>query len=204
MDFRGPSSRAAWTRGTAPDTTNALEAADAVGDLLADDTVAAALREHASAGGAGAAGAGATASAPSYGPWSAYAMDDMQLRSNAGVPIPQWASMGYWRKQQFGLLYALSIRCREPACRVQTLHRAVLAADGVAVRAWQFVLVLDLEAQGRTVAVAVAPSKSKAKQAVAADAIARAQLGGWLAQHHTDTPCEAHVQHASPAHRLPS
>lgn len=180
MNFRGPSDPSYWTRGSVPDTNNAVPIDDELNDvdqLLADDRVARAL-------------IAASPSTMQFGDWEVYDFTEMALRSNGDVPIARWATMGYWRTKQFSLLYAISIRCRSPSCAVQTICRPVLSSP----QGWQFLLILDLEHQARVTAVAIAPSKTKAKEAVAQRAILSAKLGVWLDSYHSQTKCNDYLK----------
>jgi hypothetical protein len=178
MNFRAPFSKQPWIGSTVPDVHNELSNVAGVDTVLADPIVARAIAS---------ASSGSEHIEEQFGAWEVYEFDEMNLRSNARATIPQWASMGYWRNNQFGLLYALQIRCRKPWCRVQTLCRP--APGG-----WQFLLTLHLKHCPKIAIAFIAPSKTKAKQAVAERAIASAQLGLWLRQYHNDTMCDDYLK----------
>jgi hypothetical protein len=108
MNFRAPFSKQPWIGSTVPDVHNEMTNDTGVEAVLADPVV-------------NAIASGSEHDEEHFGAWEVYKFNEMNLRSNASATIPQWASMGYWRNNQFGLLYALQIRCREPWCRVQTL-----------------------------------------------------------------------------------
>lgn len=99
------------------------------------------------------------------------------------MTIPQWASMGYWRKNQFALLYALSARL--PNVYVKSFY--VETGTG-----FSFALVMKRDGS-LYIGTGTGPSKTKAKEACAIDLIMKSNLWDWLLEVHGRTDCAQHL-----------
>lgn len=158
--FRGPSNARAWTGGRAASTTFAVPLGDFSDVQL-----------------------------PPGIDWR----KDMQpeavpMRANAGVPLLEWASMGYWRNKQHFLLIALSARLRD----------FYVASWSARTEEEGESCLLAVRCEGRLhTAWATAPTKTRAKAVAAELIIAKMGLFLWLVQTHKHTPCEAHLRPVS-------
>lgn len=119
---------------------------------------------------------------PTEKDWVEYPFDEgMALREASDMTIVEWASMGFWKKNQFGLLFALS-------ARVPELSVCAFWCD----KSSEMALVLQMENK-KIVEVAAGVSKTKAKQAVSEKMIETAHLWEWLNLHHSKTPASDHL-----------
>lgn len=160
IPFEGPTDRTFWTRGVPPASEFLLRTLDQ------DE---------------------AQKKLPAGRTWVFYDMgEQMGLRSAGNMTIPQWASMGYWSKNQFGLLVALSARVR----------------DFSVVSFWSDAtseMALVVQEEDRVfVEVAHGPSKTKAKQAVAEKMIRAGDVWNWINTKYHDTPADSHLQAPAP------
>lgn len=155
--FRGPTSRKAWTGGKVPTTFFSVRKLDEASsrELLPDGFS-----------------------------WVACGIHEMALRENASATILEWATMGYWAKKQFSLLWALSARV--PDFQLQSFISD--APDGVAVA------IVGVINDSAYVDMATGPSKSKATQLAAETFIKTANLMEWLRSKHAMTSCAGYLE----------
>ena len=157
--FVGPSNQAYWTRGTKPDVMVAV-------GRPTDDT---------------------DAGLPAGDPWIEYDsgfLATMNVRRAAGMKLEEWARMGYWRGDQFALLFALSARV--PDFKVCAFIRG---SDG----RWE--IALRVQRSGALfVCTGEGVSKTKAKQAAGSKAVVEAGVMEWIAMHHATTVCDDHLR----------
>ena len=162
MEFRGPSNPKAWTGSSVPDSTcrmHKLLKADALLELPAH-----------------------------CAEWHEYDLGEgIDLRSNPGVTIPTWASMGYWRKNNFGLLMALAARL--PDFSIVVLHDGGAGGGEGEV---EFAVVVDRGGK-RFHALGHGLSKKKAKESAAIAAMKAMDLAKWLRDTHAKTLCDEHL-----------
>ena len=161
IPFEGPSSRGAWTGGVPPSVS--------FGIRILDSTKA---REN----------------LPEGRTWEPYDMgDQMALRPAGDMSISQWACMGFWRKNLFGMLFALS-------ARVPDFAIAAYWSDATS----EMALVVQKE-DSIFVEEAHGPSKTKAKQAVADQIIHSADVWKWIRAKYNETGCDQYLAGAQPA-----
>lgn len=109
------------------------------------------------------------------------------MRSNAGVSIVEWATMGYWRSNQFFLLVALSARLPD-----------VYVACWRASNSQGENCFLALRVSDRLhISWGSGSSFSAAKANAAELLIRKADLFQWLSENHLNTPCERYLRPAS-------
>jgi len=108
--------------------------------------------------------------------------DQMALRSAGDMTIPQWASMGFWTRNQFGLLFALSARVQD---------FCIVAFWSDATNEMGIVVQIQEEVH---VATERGTSKAKAKQAVAEKMIREADIWTWINSHHCNTAADEYLR----------
>jgi hypothetical protein len=157
IPFHGPSSRDAWTGGIPPNTTFAINAPEFDVSVL-----------------------------PAGKTWSYYDMgNDMNIRPAGRMTIPEWASMRYWEKNQFGLLYALSARVPDFSIA------SYWSEEG---REEHELCIVIKKEESTHVEVATGPSKTKVKQAAALAIIQSASIWGWINSKYQSTYCDQYLQ----------
>ena len=116
--------------------------------------------------------------------WDVFPCEGMDLRLNTGATIVEWATLGYWRKRQFGLLLALSARLLDFSIFI--LHTSSAGPK------YEFAIVAN---RGSTIfsTISCGSSKSKAKESVAEAIIAEMGLLGWLLETHSETMCDENL-----------
>lgn len=156
IPFQGPTDRNFWTGGIPPNTAFELRTLDPNQ-----------ARER----------------LPEGRNWAFYEMgDQMSLRPAGNMTIPQWARMGFWTKNQFGLLFALS-------ARVPDFSVVSFWSDTTS----EMALVVQKEDQV-FVEVAQGPSKTKAKQIVAEKMVRAGDVWKWIDTKYHETEADKHLQ----------
>ncbi len=110
---------------------------------------------------------------------------NMMLRENTGVSLLTWVTMGYWRKKQYSMLYALSARI--PEFSLITFY-----TEDPEIK---FYLVAQLNEE-IYVAYGTGISKNKAKEECAENLIEKLDLWNYLKVNHSDTKCEQYLNNA--------
>ena len=108
---------------------------------------------------------------------------NMLLRSCPGVNLLSWASMGYWKKKQFYLLFALSARIPEIS-----LISFYVEQPGI-----KFCLVAKLNEKFYA-ATGDGVSKNKAKEECAENLIKKMDLWKYLMLNHAETTCDQYLK----------
>lgn len=156
VPFYGPSSKIAWTGGIKPTTSFEINGTDDSSML------------------------------PNNKTWIPYDMGtDMAIRSAGTMTIPEWFSMRYWEKNQFGLLFALSARVPDFAIS------AYWSVEGASENELGIVILIGDE---RFTNVVTATSKTKAKQACAGGIISDACIWPWIKRNYSNAPCDQYLR----------
>lgn len=109
------------------------------------------------------------------------------MRTNAGVSLLEWASMGYWRNKQHFLLIALSAR----------LPDFYVASWSAATESEGESCFLAVRCAGKLYTTwGSAPTKTRAKAIAAELMLSKMGLFLWLSQSHKHTPCEKYLRPA--------
>ena len=144
-----------WTGGSRPDTMAALR--------KLDKTMA-------------------EARLPTGKQWEHYSMEDQfALRSAGLMTIADWAKMGFWQKNQFGLLYALSARV--PDFSIVAFWCSSTSEMAVVAKKESEIFV----------ETAAGTSKTKAKQFVAEKLIRSAAIWEWIQTKYRNTMADRYL-----------
>lgn len=114
--------------------------------------------------------------------WEIIKWDKIPIREAPNLTIPEWAKMGFWGKDQFAMLYALSARV--PDFSLASYWNVVDS---------EIALIIQKEDE-IFIEVANGSSKRKAKEAVAIKINKSAKIWEWLNAKHGETLCDKHLK----------
>jgi hypothetical protein len=120
------------------------------------------------------------------GEWTEMPFDGMNLRMASDMTVVEWARMGMWRKNQFGLLFALS-------ARVPNFEISAFWKDPLDSSSPTLALVGRIDSIAH-VSVCTASSKSKSKEGAAQDLMAKLSVFDWLETNHESTSCNFYLR----------
>lgn len=115
--------------------------------------------------------------------WLPYKIpQNMPMREASNMTISQWASMKYWEKSLFFMLFVLSARV--PDFEIKAFWSQSTSEMALVVKRGEALFV----------SISLGVSKNKAQQNVASKMIEDSDLWNWISTTHAQTPCDKYLK----------